>query len=67
MTNTDNLSSFEKLLLGVETPELLAVAAPLRQGDLCPQCGAAKLDYNSMLQLSCPQCGFVNGEAGGCT
>ena len=64
---TENLSSFEKLLLNIEQPELPIVEAPLRQDALCPQCGAAKLDYNSMLQLACPQCGFINGEAGGCT
>ena len=61
------LSSFEKLLLGLEKPELPQVAEPLRQGSFCPQCSLGILDYNGMLQLECPACGFVNGEAGGCT
>ncbi|GAB4539509.1 MAG: hypothetical protein Fur002_04810 [Anaerolineales bacterium] len=67
MTKIENLSSFEKLLLGIEPPNIPTVGAPLRLGDLCPQCAAAQLEYNSTLQLACPQCGFVNGEAGGCT
>lgn len=35
----------------------------LRSGDLCPQCGQAQLDYDGMLNLACPQCGFA---VGGC-
>ncbi|NWF63201.1 MAG: hypothetical protein HXY38_02745 [Chloroflexi bacterium] len=65
--NKKNLSSFEKLLLGFEDPKLPAAAQPLRKGALCPQCGTGRLDYNGMLQLECPACGFVNGETGGCT
>jgi uncharacterized protein (DUF983 family) len=30
----------------------------LHQGDLCPQCGRDKLDYNGLLELECPVCGF---------
>ena len=38
---------------------------PLRRraGDLCPRCGQARLDYDGLLNLACPQCGPV---AGGC-
>ena len=36
----------------------------LRRGMVCPQCGLAKLDYDGMLNLSCPHCGFSAG--GGC-
>lgn len=67
MKKQKNLSSFEKLLLGLEQPKLPKVKAPLRKGSPCPNCGKAALDYNGMLQLECPACGFVNGEAGGCT
>lgn len=67
MKKIKELSSFEKLLLGLEQPKLLLVAAPLRKGSSCPHCGRAFLDYNGLLQLECPACGFVNGEAGGCT
>jgi len=62
-----NLSSFEKLLLGLEKPNLPHLKEPLRRGSVCPQCGLGTLDYNGMLQLECHACGFVNGEAGGCT
>jgi len=27
-------------------------------GQPCPRCGQAKLDYNSLLNLSCPHCGY---------
>jgi uncharacterized protein (DUF983 family) len=67
MTEEKQLSSLEKLLLGLETPEIPRVVSPLRKGEQCPQCGAAALDYNGLLQLECPACGFVNGEGGGCT
>ncbi|HND49399.1 MAG TPA: hypothetical protein PKJ84_12185 [Anaerolineales bacterium] len=67
MKKTKNLSSFEKLLLGLEKPEILEVDVPLRKGSACPNCNEGVLDYNGMLQLECPSCGFVNGESGGCT
>jgi len=67
MKKEENLSSFEKILLGLELPEIPEVVEPLRKGAICPQCGEGKLDYNGMLQLECPACGFVNGEGGGCT
>lgn len=35
----------------------------LRSGDLCPQCQAGRLDYDCLLNLTCPQCGFA---VGGC-
>lgn len=34
-----------------------------RAGDLCPRCRQARLDYDGLLNLVCPQCGFT---AGGC-
>ncbi|MBK6794240.1 MAG: hypothetical protein IPG80_17275 [Anaerolineales bacterium] len=67
MKKENDLSSLEKLLLGLEVPDLPKVETPLRQDSKCPQCGQGKLLYNGMLQLECPACGFVNGEAGGCT
>lgn len=60
------LSSLELLLMNdksVKTPKL----APLEQGAVCPQCKNGKLDYNGLLQLECPKCGFINGDGGGCT
>jgi hypothetical protein len=37
---------------------------PLRAGVLCPQCMTSTLDYDGLLNLSCPTCGFSQG--GGC-
>jgi uncharacterized protein (DUF983 family) len=67
MTEEKQLSSLEKLLLGLETLKIHRVVTPLRKGDPCPQCGAGTLDYNGLLQLECLACGFVNGDGGGCT
>jgi len=36
----------------------------LRSGDPCPQCKQAQLDYDGLLNLACPSCGFT--ETGGC-
>jgi uncharacterized protein (DUF983 family) len=33
----------------------------LRAGDLCPRCRSARLDYDGLLNLACPQCGFAIG------
>jgi hypothetical protein len=35
----------------------------LRAGDLCPRCGKAHLDYDGLLNLACPECGY---SLGGC-
>ena len=67
VADTRNLSSLEMLLLGIDQPQITQVKEPLRQGAACPQCGCPGLDYNGLLQLECPSCGFVNGEGGGCT
>jgi len=59
MTGQTDLVEFNP----AETP------APPRQaaeaGAPCPQCGQGMLDYDSLLNLVCPLCGFVEG--GGCT
>jgi len=41
----------------------LPTQTELRSGDLCPACREAELDYDSLLNLSCANCGFV---VGGC-
>lgn len=37
----------------------------LREGMICPRCQAAKMAYNGMLNLVCPNCGLT--ETGACT
>jgi len=32
---------------------------PPRAGQTCPNCGKGQLDYDGLLQLSCPLCGYV--------
>lgn len=36
-------------------------------GKPCPDCGIGILDYNGLLDLECPHCGFTEGPGGGCT
>ena len=64
--NERNLSSLELLLMGL-VPSAGPGVAPLRRGSECPQCGKGNLDYNGLLQLECPACGFVSAEGAGCT
>ena len=34
-----------------------------RPGALCPKCRESRLDYDGLLNLTCPNCGYT---AGGC-
>jgi hypothetical protein len=38
-------------------------ASELRAGDLCPSCRSGHLDYDGLLNLVCPRCGY---GLGGC-
>ncbi|MCE9647768.1 MAG: hypothetical protein K8S20_17370 [Chloroflexi bacterium] len=67
MTELHELSSLEKLLLGIDQPDRRDFSEPLHQNMPCPQCRLGILEYNGLLQLECPACGFVNAEGGGCT
>jgi hypothetical protein len=60
------LSSLELILLG-KAAMPARTSALLRAGGPCPRCGRGKLDYNGLLALECPSCGFVSGEGAGCT
>jgi uncharacterized protein (DUF983 family) len=35
-----------------------------RPGQKCPQCGKGKLDYNGLLNLVCPACGYAAVSGG---
>jgi len=55
----------QPFVLQVERPRNLSVqVASPRAGDSCPVCGCATLDYDGLLNLACPHCGFTGG--GGC-
>jgi len=60
------LSSFELFLQGKLESESMELP-PLQAGSNCPQCGQGVLEYNSMLVLECPACGYTGGGGGGCT
>ena len=55
----------------VGLPEALKVSnlnayqeiAELHAGDTCPRCRKGILDYDGLLNLTCPQCGY---SLGGC-
>ena len=49
---------------GVESIGLLVAGIHLRSGDVCPRCRGERLDYDGLLNLVCPVCGFTPG--GGC-
>lgn len=68
MTQTKNLSSLEKLLLGIDQPDIHQTVILHHKGEVCPQCGEAVLDYSGLLQLECAACGYTEGgEGAGCT
>jgi ribosomal protein S27AE len=31
-----------------------------RAGEVCPNCGRGVLDYDGLLNLSCPECGYTS-------
>lgn len=60
------ISSLELLLQGKLNP-VEETRSALRAGMTCPACGRGGLDYNGLLALECPECGYASSEGGGCT
>jgi uncharacterized protein (DUF983 family) len=46
----------------IEKPAVCSITR-VRAGSTCPRCGRAKLDYNGLLQLVCPNCGLIETGA----
>jgi hypothetical protein len=44
-----------------DRPRLSPKRAMLHPGDLCPTCRQERLDYDGLLNLSCPRCGVISG------
>ena len=40
-------------------PGLPPPSQELRSGALCPRCHLGRLDYNGLLELACPECGYT--------
>ncbi len=56
-------SAFETFGLQLDVTPPAEEHKDLKEGDLCPQCGKARLEYDGTLTLRCPNCGY---SAGGC-
>ncbi len=56
-------SAFETFGLQLDVTPPAEKHKDLKEGDLCPQCGKARLEYDGTLTLRCPNCGY---GAGGC-
>ncbi|NCP87276.1 hypothetical protein GW781_05775 [bacterium] len=50
-----------------QPPQTPPKTTPVQRGAVCPQCGQGILDYNGMLELECPRCGFSTSAGAGCT
>jgi hypothetical protein len=53
----------DELVLFVDhaDPVQIETTQEVRAGDLCPQCKEERLDYNGLLNLACPKCGYALG------
>jgi len=59
-TTSEPRSAFEmSLSLEFQVDSQIQGKTTPQVGDLCPNCQSAKLDYDGMLNLSCPQCGYT--------
>ena len=57
--DADNLTWLPRGIVLEEQPE--KPASKLRAGDMCPKCRSAQMDYDGLLNLTCPSCGYILG------
>ncbi len=55
---TAQTKSRTKASIGKTRSAVKPCRAPKYQGK-CPRCGRGRLDYNGLLELYCPACGYV--------
>ena len=48
---------------GMDNAKYLKIDVKRYAGDICPQCQIGRIDYDGMLNLSCPECDY---SLGGC-
>lgn len=59
-SSSRHLSAFETSLnLKFQADAPKKEAAIPKAGDPCPQCQSVKIDYDGLLNLSCPDCGYT--------
>ncbi len=66
MEDKENKISFELdsapfVITMTESLQRKSSEASPRVGDLCPKCHSGELDYDGMLNLACPVCGYALG------
>ncbi|NWG34002.1 MAG: hypothetical protein HXY42_06135 [Chloroflexi bacterium] len=52
---------------GLPKPRTVSSSKPCRAprpGQKCPECGEGRLDYDGLLQLVCPACGYLASGGG---
>jgi len=59
MRDVENLTWLPQEIAFGEQPE--KPASKLRAGDICPKCRSARMDYDGLLNLTCPNCDYVLG------
>ena len=57
-TPEPRMDGYDLLPLAVEPGS--GSASELRAGDHCPHCHIGKMDYDSLLNLICPECGYTH-------
>jgi hypothetical protein len=59
--------AFEVPVSPLHSPDVspdISVEKPPHVGEPCPRCKVGRLDYDGLLNLSCPHCGYSLGGGG---